>query len=563
MHSRMNSANTNKNKGGSALGSLDFVGLYKTSKKSSKKVGDLGKDTASGESQNKELQNKTTSSKDAIKAVSFPDDPEIQKSLKIPYTKSVLMKGHSKPVTAISWTSSGDRLATGGGDYLVKLWNFGSMNESFKYFQSFEPIEGCQINDLAYSSNGENLLVVTTSSQPKLYDKQGILVEEYKKGILNITDPRKTNGHLSSINCCEWNPQNAQEFLTASDDSTIRIWDPEVSIKSKNVIVCKSTKNGWKTNVTACVYSQDGKAIISGHSDGSISLWANSIPFKLKDAHTPGNIIASLEVSQNGNLLLSKSEDRTVKVWDLRNLKDCLAASDPLYSFYPKSNACFSPTGKLVATSYGLSRNKSKYLNTNSLEPRLVFLDTNTLKVVSEKVVSTNNFGSEQDLEGDSDLIKVLWHNSLNQIAITNSSGNISVFYDDTLSKKGAIIPLTKPSKGKSSLNNSRTSENIGRIITPHSLSSFRDTTSGSSKRRMMKIRKDPIASRRPELPVKGQGKGGVIGTNEDPREALLKYAAAAEESPYWVAPAYKKRQPKPIFDETGMADEPEIKRRK
>lgn len=47
------------------------------------------------------------------------------------------------------------------------------------------------------------------------------------------------------------------------------------------------------------------------------------------------------------------------------------------------------------------------------------------------------------------------------------------------------------------------------------------------------------------------------VSRDEDPREALLKYAKEAEENPYFFA-AYKKTQPKPIFeeDEENEADE-------
>ena len=53
-------------------------------------------------------------------------------------------------------------------------------------------------------------------------------------------------------------------------------------------------------------------------------------------------------------------------------------------------------------------------------------------------------------------------------------------------------------------------------------------------------------------MPVKGPGKGGRVGTNEqqsviasfakdttrdeDPREALLKYAKQAQEEPMWIS---------------------------
>lgn len=91
-----------------------------------------------------------------------------------------------------------------------------------------------------------------------------------------------------------------------------------------------------------------------------------------------------------------------------------------------------------------------------------------------------------------------------------------------------------------------------------------------SWKVEMMKARKDPVKSKRPDLPMTGPGQGGrlasVGGTyasfmaqkfaartrkiddKEDPREALLKFAKKAEEDPYWVAPAYQSTQPKAIY---------------
>lgn len=38
------------------------------------------------------------------------------------------------------------------------------------------------------------------------------------------------------------------------------------------------------------------------------------------------------------------------------------------------------------------------------------------------------------------------------------------------------------------------------------------------------------------------------VEDDQDPREAILKFAKDAAENPYWIAPAYAKTQPKPIF---------------
>ena len=80
-------------------------------------------------------------------------------------------------------------------------------------------------------------------------------------------------------------------------------------------------------------------------------------------------------------------------------------------------------------------------------------------------------------------------------------------------------------------------------------------------KRKREKARADLKLSRKPEPPLPNKGAGGrvgvgsslgsymrkiaalekVTGKDVDPREALLKYAKAAADNPYWVAPAYQR----------------------
>jgi hypothetical protein len=43
---------------------------------------------------------------------------------------------------------------------------------------------------------------------------------------------------------------------------------------------------------------------------------------------------------------------------------------------------------------------------------------------------------------------------------------------------------------------------------------------------------------------------------DEDPREAILRHAEAAERDPRWVTPAYATTQPQPVFDLTPDDDD-------
>jgi hypothetical protein len=96
--------------------------------------------------------------------------------------------------------------------------------------------------------------------------------------------------------------------------------------------------------------------------------------------------------------------------------------------------------------------------------------------------------------------------------------------------------------------------------------------TDRSLKRRAEKTRADPVKSRCPELPVVGHGRGGRVGSSltahlmktlikdttreEDPREALLRHARAAEANPIWVGPAYQHTQPRPVSSEEVYQEE-------
>ncbi|CAG8637338.1 11838_t:CDS:2, partial [Diversispora eburnea] len=128
-----------------------------------------------------------------------------------------------------------------------------------------------------------------------------------------------------------------------------------------------------------------------------------------------------------------------------------------------------------------------------------------------------------------------------------SADGSVHVFYDPNISVRGAKLCVVKEPKKRAV-----DDYEINRpIIAPHSLSLFRNDRPKSTKRQREKLRKDPIASHRPDLPVSGPGKGGKIGSSltqhimselikdttrdVDPREALLKYAKVSEDDPQWI----------------------------
>lgn len=166
--------------------------------------------------------------------------------------------------------------------------------------------------------------------------------------------------------------------------------------------------------------------------------------------------------------------------------------------------------------------------------------------------------------------IKLFWHPKLNQVFVGTGNGLIKCYYDERRSLRGATLCVVKHHR------KAQHSEIVSsqQIITPHALPLFRQERRKTSRKQMEKDRLDPVKSKRPDLPItSGQGgrvasSGGTLSSfvirnlglskrvedDQDPREAILKYAKEAEENPYWITPAYKNTQP--LASTSKFADE-------
>ncbi|KAL4588009.1 hypothetical protein LXL04_000887 [Taraxacum kok-saghyz] len=489
----------------------------------------------------------------------FPgSEPGIQH--RIPLSNEIVLKGHTKVVSTLAIDHSGSRVLSGSFDYTIRMYDFQGMNARLESFRQLEPSEGHQVRSLSWSPSADRFLCVTGSATAKIFDRDGLTLGEFVKGDMYIRDLKNTKGHITGLTCGEWHPKTKETILTSSEDGSLRIWDVNDFTSQKQVIKPKLVKHG-RVPVTTCAWDRDGKSIAGGIGDGSIQVWGikpgwGSRPdIYVPNAHS--DEITGLKFSSDGRTLISRSFDCTLKVWDLRQMKTELKSFEDLPNHYSQTNVTFSPDEQLILTGTSVEREST----TGGL---LCLFDREKLELVSKVGISPT-----------CSVVQCAWHPKLNQIFATagdKHQGGTHVLYDPTLSTRGALVCVARAPRRKSI--DDFQADPV--IHNPHALPLFRDQP--SRKRQREKILKDPLKSHKPEAPMNGPGFGGRVGVtkgslltqyllkqggmiketwmDEDPREAILKYADVAKKDPKFIAPAYAETQPNTVFAESDSDDE-------
>lgn len=476
------------------------------------------------------------------------ESSESENDFLIPDSRELCISHGTKAVVALAVDPAGARLASGSVDYEVKFWDFSGMDSSLQSFRSMTPCGNYPIKTLQYSSTGDAVLVVSGMSQAKVLDRDGHELMECVKGDQYVADMARTKGHTSPLTSGSWNPKIKEEFLTASEDGTCRLWDVKKPLHHISIIKCRA-KNGLKTTPSTCAFSRDGNLIACACVDGSIQMWDHRKMFVntsllLRNAHQSGTETSCIAFSYLGNWIATRGCDDTLKFWDMRAFKKPISTVNDIFSRYPTTNCMFSPDDRLIIT--GTSKNRDE----NS--GKVLFYDRNSLDKVKELVVT------------DSHVIQTLWHPKLQQIFVGCGNGMIKAYYDESKSIRGAKLCAVKTRKKTKQMEVVAAQQ----IITPHALPMFRQEKPKSIRKKMEKERLDPVKSHRPDLPIKS-GQGGRVAASgstlssyvirnlglskkieddQDPREAILRFAKDAAENPYWIAPAYSKTQPTTIF---------------
>lgn len=484
---------------------------------------------------------------------------------KLPITHEIVLRGHKRLVSALTIDPSGARVLSGSYDNEIRMWDFGGMDQKFRHFRKFEPSEGHAVMSVQWSRTGDRFLVCPGSAKAKIYDRDGYAIAETIKGDMYIRDMTHTFGHVNQLNGGIWHPSEKERFMTWSVDGTLRVWDTEKLKKNLNVVKLRNPAGGRHACTAAC-YSPDAKKIVGASLDGTIQMWDAKRPLRpkvAKKAHEKGTDTSCVLVASDNHSLYSRGGDNTVKVWDLRKFREPVKVFTDLPNENMHTELALSPDQRFVVTGTSAPKNAG-------IPGKLVFISRKEREIVHSSNIC------------ESSVVRVVWNAKINQIALGCADNNMRVLYNPKFSKKGALLCAGK--KTQRMMRRIAGKNTIGQIVAPH----WQRKMKAPLDKRKQKFldRKDPVKSKRPELPINGPARDGRLGQqtfaeaivmnakmntmrDQDPREALLRYSAKAKADPVFLGKAYAETQPVPIYDtneyddDGNLVEEPKKKRQR
>ena len=146
-------------------------------------------------------------------------------------------------------------------------------------------------------------------------------------------------GHEAGVLTAVFSPDE-DRILTASEDSTARIWD----VVSGLELHCL---RGHEWSVNSAIFSQDGTRVVTGSDDSTARIWDAASGRELHCLTGHRGEVNSASFSPDGTRIITASQDKTARIWDAETGCElhCLRGHEEWVN-----SASFSPDSTRIVT---------------------------------------------------------------------------------------------------------------------------------------------------------------------------------------------------------------------
>jgi WD40 repeat protein/serine/threonine protein kinase len=244
-------------------------------------------------------------------------------------------------VTCIALSPTGDRLATGGHEGVVRVWNTSDWSSTGIAVRVHEQGQ-TEVQSIAFSPDGTILASASSRGVLRLWDSAtGASIGD------PIVTPRSSRNRFQSV---AFGPDGRLLAWTATD-AQVRLLD--VRSRTLHAVLSTPTSESASTDVklNSIEFSPDGSKLAAACHRGTIYLW----DFKTGAARSfaPGNgMTYDARWSPDGKCIAAAGGDGSIQLWDPVELKPIGERMNG--HAMGVSGVAFSPDGRVLAsTSWG------------------------------------------------------------------------------------------------------------------------------------------------------------------------------------------------------------------
>ncbi|HYV39397.1 MAG TPA: WD40 repeat domain-containing protein, partial [Gemmataceae bacterium] len=299
-------------------------------------------------------------------------DPKVIAPSKVSQLFSTL-DGHTKAIQSLCFSPDGKKLASGGDDHVIKLWDIAtgritaSLKGEYPYLWS----------TVAFNPDGKVLAIGGSLNKVKLWEigtlKSTIILDEMKQcpetlvvfspdgktlvsgGIcrsdMKLFDAATSKCTASLVPWKRFNPEGVLAMAFAPDGKTlisagcpdeIKVWD---TATGKNTAT-RNTAEEFSRTIAAI--SPDTKTLATtSYPDPGITLWEVATGKKIATLMGHTKNVGAVTFSPDSRSLASGYEDGTIKIWEVSSHRE-----HATFQGHTGEVHClaFSPDGKLMAS---------------------------------------------------------------------------------------------------------------------------------------------------------------------------------------------------------------------